>query len=216
MPNLYVIHDLYGRNRSTLPHMFLFPRSHQQLCHTCHVARPLRSKHCRVHRKCVLLFDHFCPFVDNSIGLYNYKYFYLFLASMTMAVLAFAVTLGMYMHRSHKEKGEISWILLALGIEICLTILPIAGLCFYHTQLSVVNLSTNEHINVRKYKYLYPASASGKRQYKNPWFKGYWGNFMDRMNPSPACYEIASDHESLMGNQGGHGASASTRRMETV
>lgn len=34
------------------------------LCHTCHVARPLRSKHCRVSGKCVLLFDHYCPFVD--------------------------------------------------------------------------------------------------------------------------------------------------------
>jgi ankyrin repeat protein len=185
----------------------------QQLCHTCHVARPLRSKHCRVHRKCVLLFDHFCPFVDNSIGLYNYKYFYMFLVFMTTAVLSFAVTLGMFMHRSHKEKGEISWLLLALGIEICFTILPIGGLCFYHTQLSVVNLSTNEHINVRKYKYLYPPSANGKRQYKNPWFKGYWGNFMDRMNPSPTCYEVASDHESLMGSHG-HGTPA--RRIETV
>jgi hypothetical protein len=35
-----------------------------QLCHTCHVARPHRSKHCKVARKCVLVFDHYCPFVD--------------------------------------------------------------------------------------------------------------------------------------------------------
>ncbi|KAL3919599.1 MAG: hypothetical protein SGILL_003677 [Bacillariaceae sp.] len=156
-------------------------------------------------------------YADES-GHENAKYvsdiwFYLFLVTMTMAVLSFAITLGMYMHRLHKEKGESNWILLALGLEICLSILPIAGLCFYHTQLSAVNLYTNEHINVRKYKYLYPPSATGKRQYKNPWFKGYWGNFMDRMNPSPASYEVAADHESLIGS-GGHHSSA--KRVEMV
>lgn len=30
-----------------------------QLCHTCKVRRPLRSKHCKVQEKCVLKFDHF-------------------------------------------------------------------------------------------------------------------------------------------------------------
>jgi len=35
-----------------------------QLCHSCHIARPHRSKHCRIARKCVLVFDHYCPFVD--------------------------------------------------------------------------------------------------------------------------------------------------------
>lgn len=38
-----------------------------QLCHTCHIARPHRSKHCKVQRKCVLVFDHFCPFVDKYV-----------------------------------------------------------------------------------------------------------------------------------------------------
>ncbi|KAG7372327.1 ankyrin repeat domain protein [Nitzschia inconspicua] len=188
------------------------------LCHTCHVARPLRSKHCRVHRKCVLLFDHFCPFVDNTIGLYNYWAFYSFLVCMTVGVFLFMWTLVIWIMRYRKDHGDIPWVLLMLGLEICLSIFPIGGLCFYHTQLSAVNLSTNEHLNVRKYKYLYPPSAKGKRQYKNPWFKGYWGNIMDRMCPSKQCYEIPHDHEALIS---GHsvdtsGAGHKTRRIETV
>eukprot|EP00751_Fragilariopsis_kerguelensis_P029192 CAMPEP_0170918106 /NCGR_PEP_ID=MMETSP0735-20130129/7777_1 /TAXON_ID=186038 /ORGANISM="Fragilariopsis kerguelensis, Strain L26-C5" /LENGTH=657 /DNA_ID=CAMNT_0011316505 /DNA_START=65 /DNA_END=2038 /DNA_ORIENTATION=+ len=168
-----------------------------QLCHTCHVARPHRSKHCRVSRKCVLLFDHYCPFVDNTVGLNNYKYFYMFLLTLLLADISFCVTLVMYTSRYKNAHGSIPWLVLCLGIEICIIMLPVAGLFFYHTQLSFVNLSTNEHMNVRKYKYLYPM-INNKRQYKNPWDKGYFNNFIDRMNPSSACYEIREDHEALI------------------
>lgn len=34
-----------------------------QLCHTCHIARPLRSKHDRFTDSCILVFDHHCPYV---------------------------------------------------------------------------------------------------------------------------------------------------------
>jgi DHHC palmitoyltransferase len=44
-----------------------------QLCHSCHIARPLRSKHCRITGTCVLAFDHHCPFVGTTVGLYNVR-----------------------------------------------------------------------------------------------------------------------------------------------
>ena len=50
------------------------------LCHTCHIVRPLRSKHCSVQKRCVSCFDHFCPYVNNTMGSRNYKYFILFMA----------------------------------------------------------------------------------------------------------------------------------------
>mmetsp|Transcript_55064 Transcript_55064/g.133785 ORF Transcript_55064/g.133785 Transcript_55064/m.133785 type:complete len:634 (+) Transcript_55064:324-2225(+) len=188
-----------------------------QLCHTCHVARPLRSKHCRFQRKCVLVFDHFCPFVDNTIGLHNYKYFYLFLASMVFAILSFAGTLALYVIRYRASHGgAIPWVILLLGLEICFIIFPVGGLCIYHTQLSMVNLTTNEHINVRRYKYLYPV-VRGKRQYKNPWFKGFFGNFMDRMSPSSNVYEVPEDHVSLMAKTPAHtGGGAHCAHCESV
>jgi DHHC palmitoyltransferase len=36
-----------------------------QLCHTCHIARPLRSKHDRFTDACILVFDHHCPYVPS-------------------------------------------------------------------------------------------------------------------------------------------------------
>lgn len=169
----------------------------QQLLHMCHVARPHRSKYCRFSRKCVLLFDHFCPFVNNTVGLYNYKYFYIFLMSITLAIISFIGTLIFYVSRYRAQHGSIPWLVLVLGGEISIILFPVGGLFLYHTQLTLMNLSTNEHINLGKYKYLYPV-IGGRRVYKNPWDKGYFNNFMDRFHPSPACYEIHSDFEALI------------------
>mgnify|MGYP003386705335 FL=1 len=33
------------------------------VCYTCKLRKPLRSKHCKVQRCCIHKFDHFCPFV---------------------------------------------------------------------------------------------------------------------------------------------------------
>jgi len=168
-----------------------------QLYHTCHVARPHRSKYCRSTRKCVLLFDHFCPFVNNTVGLNNYKYFYMFLIVMALALLSFFGTLVIHTSRYRTEHGSLPWLVLGLGTEICLIFIPVAGLLIYHTQLTLLNLTTNEHMNLRRYKYFYPV-IDGRRVFKNPWNKGYLDNFKDRFNPSPACYEIHSDFESLI------------------
>mmetsp|Transcript_19139 Transcript_19139/g.41566 ORF Transcript_19139/g.41566 Transcript_19139/m.41566 type:complete len:652 (-) Transcript_19139:639-2594(-) len=168
-----------------------------QLSHTCHVAKPHRSKYCRVTRKCVLLFDHFCPFVDNTIGLYNYHYFYMFLASIMFGLMSFFVTLLIYISRYRAEHGSYPWLVMALGGEISCCLVPPTALFVYHTQLIYKNISTNEHINMFRYKYLFPVVA-GRRVYKNPWDKGFIGNFMDRMNPSRTCYEIPADFESLI------------------
>eukprot|EP00536_Pseudo-nitzschia_multiseries_P018586 jgi/Psemu1/328874/estExt_fgenesh1_pg.C_27380001 len=174
------------------------PKRPFELCHTCHVARPHRSKHCRVTRKCVLVFDHFCPFVDNTVGLYNYHYFCMFLVSITTALLAFSVTLATYVSRYRSAHGSFPWLVLALGTELALIFFPCAGLVVYHAQLIGKNLTTNESMNAMRYKYLFPV-IGGRRVYHNPWNQGFVvGNLLQKMNPSRACYEIPSDFESLI------------------
>eukprot|EP00934_Nitzschia_sp_Nitz4_P000834 Nitzschia sp. Nitz4//NODE_389_length_21930_cov_67.393920//9069//11776//NITZ4_additional_000049-RA//-1//CDS//3329531871//834//frame0 len=196
------------------------------LCHTCHIAKPPRSKHCRVSRKCVELFDHYCPFVDNTIGLYNYRYFYFFLLFSTLGLVSFAYTLFVYCSRYNHEHGVLPVFTMTIGIEVCFCLLISGGMLFYHTQLSVANLSTNgtsrpslssnpcsslghskclfvEHINVRKYPYLY-RTVNGRSLYHNPWFKGWFGNMMDRVNPSDACYMVPTERQPL--NKGGNQA----------
>jgi hypothetical protein len=133
--------------------------------------------------------------VDNTIGLNNYKFFYLFLLFVTLTLFSFAITLTMYLRRYTSEHG-MPWLTLLLGLELCVCLFPAGGMLLYHTQLSMLNLSTNEHLHVKKYKYLYP-TVNGKRKYRNPWFKGRFQNMMDRMQPSERCYTIPADLQAL-------------------
>jgi len=172
-----------------------------QLCHTCHVARPHRSKHCRFQRKCVLLFDHFCPFVDNTVGLYNYRYFLFCLIFTAIGIVSYSITFYTYLKRYTDGGNSFPWGMFALGMIPALCGIPVSGMSIYHIQLTMVNLSTNEHMNMRKYPYLY-IEEENRKKYKNPWFKGWMGNIMDRMQPSERCYVIPEDHQSLLHSKG--------------
>jgi hypothetical protein len=48
-------------------------------CQRSDQLKPPRSHYCSVTRRLVLNMDHFCPWVDNTVGYYNRKFFILFL-----------------------------------------------------------------------------------------------------------------------------------------
>lgn len=181
------------------------------LCHSCHIVKPIRSKHCRVMNHCILLFDHHCPFVGTTIGLYNYKYFYAFVAMFTIADILITVT-G-FLHWKHgpvvlagddvKPTNEV-WLILIV-IYLSLYILMTGGLLIYHTQLIRMNLTTNEHQNMFKYEYLKKKNADGSVSFHNPFNKGFLRNFMSRMFPSRDAYTLPDDSGGNIDN-GNHGS----------
>lgn len=64
---LLFIEDVLARGTSEVA---LVPSAY---CYTCLSPRPPRSKHSRERDRCVKLFDHECPWVNNTVGLYTHK-----------------------------------------------------------------------------------------------------------------------------------------------
>lgn len=165
------------------------------LCHTSKIVRPKRSKHCRVINKSVLLFDHHCPFVGTTIGLYNYKYFYAFVTSITFGNILFTSTGILYYKHLDVVSNRSVWFIL-FTIYFSLYILMTGGLSIYHTQLIHMNLTTNEHQNLNKYKYLKKLQDDGSLAYHNPFDKGFIRNFMSRLFPGKDSYVVPGEIES--------------------
>ncbi|GAB5372249.1 hypothetical protein AAMO2058_001648900 [Amorphochlora amoebiformis] len=60
-----------------------------KVCATCIVEMPPRSKHDPMSDRCVQMFDHYCPFINNCVGQNNHKYFMGFLISIILAIINF-------------------------------------------------------------------------------------------------------------------------------
>jgi len=67
---------------------------HPIVCKTLGVVAPARSKYCRVTKRRIARFDHFCGWMNNSIGENNLRYFVSFLA-IHVVMCAYAGTVAL-------------------------------------------------------------------------------------------------------------------------
>ena len=47
-------------------------RNHREVCSSCGHRIPLRGRHSRDTGRCVMKWDHYCPYVGNDIGEFNH------------------------------------------------------------------------------------------------------------------------------------------------
>lgn len=67
-------------------------------CRTCKQPKPARSKHCKFLGKCVSKYDHYCPWIANTVGEHNYRWFWLFLITNFVTVSYGAIVYITYMY----------------------------------------------------------------------------------------------------------------------
>ncbi|CAD8075430.1 unnamed protein product [Paramecium sonneborni] len=120
------------------------------ICADCKLVRPKRSKHCDVCQKCVMVYDHHCPWINNCVGAKNHFVFYFFILS-----LFFEFILQLFMQSSHYNSYTVQrwfsntedWILIGkkftfyyVIIYCCLFIIPL-GILIY---IQSINLLTGQ------------------------------------------------------------------------
>jgi DHHC palmitoyltransferase len=61
-----------------------FPDCKSTVCEKCRIQRPPRCHHCSTCHRCILQYDHHCVWLNNCVGLGNYRHFFLTVAYLTL------------------------------------------------------------------------------------------------------------------------------------
>ncbi|WIA12561.1 hypothetical protein OEZ85_006222 [Tetradesmus obliquus] len=192
-----------GSQASLLDCPALWCGNWQQLCVTCKIVRPLRAKHCSVTDRCVEVFDHYCPWVGNTIGKGNRHTFLVFLwlelyalaASCGVAVsqLRGAVLAGAWGER-------LVWVLAFLVVSGFVSI-SVAVLAIAQASQVARNVTTNELANWHRYKYL----QDGAGGFSNPFNRGIRTNCWEAFHPAatPVAPMMLPREADALGGLGG-------------
>ena len=153
-----------------------------RLCHTCRLVKPPRAKHCKTTNRCIRHFDHYCPYVYNTIGLKNRHYFIIFVTLMFW-ICALAQYMS-YKYISITDKSDY-WI---YGLNIICTpfSLMTLALMIISWYQAGINLSTNERANGHRYEYLKDSNG----RFYNPYDRGFLLNVQEFLHLTKVPDEV--------------------------
>ncbi|PRQ24131.1 putative protein S-acyltransferase [Rosa chinensis] len=156
-----------------------------QLCPTCKIIRPVRSKHCPTCNRCVEQFDHHCPWISNCVGKRNKRDFFILICMGTLtSTISAAVTVQRIWTAVPAWQTEEIWIhhvivqYPSLVAFLCIDIIIMISTTTLTTaQASQIarNITTNELANAIRYGYL--RGPDGR--FRNPYNHGCRKNCAD-------------------------------------
>ena len=132
------------------------PDGRPPFCSHCYNWKPDRSHHCSELNRCVLKFDHFCPWVGGVVSETSFKFFIQFTFYAALYTLQILVVVAYYFAERRRQDGFLNahWIVL-LAIA-ALFFLFSGGMCMSTAQFALINSTTIENLN-RKTKVWYLA-----------------------------------------------------------
>ena len=114
-------------------------------CKYCKCIKPPRSHHCSISGKCILNMDHFCPWMNNCVGYYNYRYFILFLVYLSIGciyVMFLTLPLFFSLKRNRltfmRSFSEETMIITSFTVALS-AFISVALLLTWHTYLCLTN-----------------------------------------------------------------------------
>ncbi|TIA87610.1 hypothetical protein E3P81_03876 [Wallemia ichthyophaga] len=161
-------------------------------CSQCQLWRPPRAHHDRHANRCVWEFDHYCPWIGQSVGGHNHKHFVTFLFWCVVVLSFTAIALGVsYPSLISDEHGDGLWsgrgrgpIIGAIAVSSFFAFF-VGGLLFNHIWLACDSLTTFEDMfEVRTIrardasilsKHYDPWQLQAKKACKDHWYY-VWGN----------------------------------------
>jgi palmitoyltransferase len=158
----------------------------------------------------VELFDHYCPWVGNTIGKGNRHIFLLFLWLELYALLASLVVAVLQLHyaiQSGLWTDRLVWVMVFLIVDAFVGI-SVAVLAVAQAAQVARNVTTNELANWHRYKYLQDVNG----RFLNPFNKGIRANCFEAFHPTQvptAPVFLPRDPEALMA-LGLHGQTCSS------
>jgi palmitoyltransferase ZDHHC13/17 len=130
-----------------------------EICLTCKIVRPERSKHCSASKKCIDRFDLFVPVVNKAIGRKNLYYYLAFLFFSSMSSLGFNVMY--YAYLTSLNGGQTYW--QGIKSHVLFSIISYGYFAHFLTMINWVighldfirlGYTANEVVNGHRYKYL--------------------------------------------------------------
>ncbi|KAJ9705448.1 hypothetical protein PVL29_003470 [Vitis rotundifolia] len=156
-----------------------------QLCPTCKIIRPVRSKHCPTCKRCVEQFDHHCPWISNCVGKKNKWDFFVFICLGTLSTFIGAIVAVQRIWTALPTlRTEETWIQYVVvqhsGVVAFLVmdiILLMVSVTLTTAQASQIarNITTNELANSIRYGYLHGPDG----RFRNPYNHGCRKNCAD-------------------------------------
>ncbi|CAD8186865.1 unnamed protein product [Paramecium octaurelia] len=122
-----------------------------EICYDCFIQIPNSSKHCEFCKRCVLRYDHHCPWINNCVGNDNQSLFWLFLLFLFLDFLLLIILGILELADQNATLSSNSFtILIILTVIECLFMIPLLNLILTQIRNYYTGLTTYERLILGK------------------------------------------------------------------